>query len=73
MLLKVALSALPYTKPKKGKKIQPFSTHVCTVCLHNKIIKKSVKISQWQSEAVNRRIENAMATHKGADIQTNDL
>ena len=79
MLLKVALSAVSETKPEKGKKIQPFS-HISdcvlslfTVYLHNNTIKKSVKISQWQSEAVNRRIDNAMATNKGADIQTNDL
>ena len=47
--------------------------NLCTVYLHNKIIKKSVKISQWQSAAVNRSMDNAMATNKGADIQTNDL
>ena len=38
---------------------------LCTVYLHNNTIKKSLKISQWQSEAVIRRMDNAMATNKG--------
>jgi hypothetical protein len=30
-------------------------------------------VFQWQSEAVIRSMDNAMATNKGTDIQTNDL
>ena len=46
---------------------------LCTVYLHNNTINKSVKISLWQSEAVNRSMDNVMATNKGTAIQTNDL